>query len=262
MLQLEGGISEEKIEIIQSEQRRFDEAAEQILRVDALVDEGQIDSHTADLMKQEWESVLSYYPAFERVLQQYENVQTGGFFVYDTGYLYLFGKADNSFLICLLLLSICVVLAFHNSISMEYSRKSWYLLGSTLCGKETIIRKKIQLVSMCVTVMAVLPWIFRSIGIKKEFPMSELLTSVTNIPAYADFPIHMPIICFICGMIVVQVFTLMCVGFAMLAISAWRKNNIQALFFGMLLLIMPLVLKWMGFNFAGWFSVYPIYCGR
>lgn len=259
MLGLEGELSEEKIEIIQSEQTRFDEATEQIVRIDSLVDDGKIDSNTADLMKLEWEAVLSYYPAFERVLVQYENAQTGGIFIYDTGYLYLLGKADNSFLICLLLLSICMVIAFYNSISMEYSRKAWYLLGATHYGKKAIIRQKVVLVSICAAVMAVLPWLFRSIGIMRVFPMSELLISVTNIPVFVDFPIHMPLVCFIAGMVVVQMFAVICVGLAILAISAWRKNDIQVLFFGLLLLVMPLVLKLMGFDYAGWLSIYPIY---
>lgn len=261
MLRLEGELSEKKIEIIQAEQTRFDEATEQITRIDLLVDDGQIDSRTADLMKQEWESVLTYYPVFERVLEQYKNVQNGGIFIYDTGYLYLFGKADNSFLICLLLLSISMVLAFYNGISMEYSRKTWYLLGTTRCGKRAIIRQKVVLVSLCAAVMAVLPWIFRTSGIMRAFPMSGLLTSVTNIPAFAHYPIPMPLICFIIGMIVAQMLAVVCVGFATLAISAWRKNDIQALFFCLLLLVVPLVLKLMGFDFARWFSVYPIYIG-
>lgn len=259
MFQLEGELSEQKVEMIQTEQTRFDEAAEQIARIDSLVNEGQIDSRTADLMKQEWESILSYYPAFERVLQQYENAKNGGMFIYDTGYLYLFGKADNSFLICLLLLSSCMVLAFYNSISMEYSSKAWYLLGATYSGKKAIIIKKIQLVCICAAFMAVLPWIFRSIGIMRVFPMSELLVSANNIPAFAGILINMPIACFAGIMMVVQMFAIICVGLATLAISAWRKNDIQALFFSLLLLVVPVVLKLMGFDFMGWFSVCPIY---
>lgn len=261
MLRLEGELSEEKIEIIQSEQIRFDEATEQIARIDALVDDGQMDSRSADLMKQEWEAVLFYYPAFERVLAQYENVQNGGSFVYDTGYLYLLGKADNSFLICLLLLSICMVIAFYNGISIEWSRKAWYLLGATRCGKKAIIRQKAVLVAICAAVMAVLPWIFRTIGISSVFPMSGLLTSVTNIPALADFPLHIPLICFIMGMIATQMLSTVCIGLGVLGISAWRKNEMQALFFSLLLLVLPLVLKLMGFDFVGWLSTYPIYKG-
>ena len=261
MLSLEGELSEEKAAIIQSEQKRFDEATEQLERIDCMVDDGEIDSRTADLMKQEWEAVLSYYPAFERVLEQYENAQNGGRFIYDTGYLYLLGKADNSFLICLLLLSICMVLTFYNGISMEYSRSAWPLLGATRCGKKAIIRQKAVLVSLCAGVMTVLPWVFRTIGITRAFPMSEILTPVTNIPAFADLPIHVPLICFIAGMAVLQILAVICVGLATLAISAWRKNDMQALFFGLLIIVTPLVLKLMGFDFAGWFSVYPIYEG-
>ena len=164
-------------------------------------------------------------------------------------------------LICLLLLSICVVLAFYNGMSMEYSRKAWYLLGAIHNGKKAIIIKKIQLVSICAVFMAVLPWIFCSIGILRAFPMSELLASVKNIPAFAGFPINIPIACFVGITAAVQMFAVIGVGLAVLAISAGRKNDIQALFFSLLILVMPPVLKLMGFDFAGWLSVYPIYCG-
>lgn len=56
-----------------------------------------------------------------------------------------------------------------------------------------------------------------------------------------------------------QIFAVMMVSLVMVGISDWRKKDLQALFFGLLILVIPLVLKWMGFDFAGWISVYPIY---
>ena len=78
-----------------------------------------------------------------KVLQQYQRMyERGGDFIYDTGYLYLFGRMNNDYLIDLLLLSLCVVLAFSNAIVMEYHSDSWYLLSTTQKGKKKIIFKQ------------------------------------------------------------------------------------------------------------------------
>ena len=38
-----------------------------------------------------------------------------------------------------------------------------------------------------------------------------------------------------------------------------EKNYIQTMFFAILILVVPIVLKLLGFEFAGWGSVYPLY---
>ena len=56
-----------------------------------------------------------------------------------------------------------------------------------------------------------------------------------------------------------QMASLIAVVIVVLLISYWRKNYIQTVFFAILVLVVPLVLKLLGFEFAGWFSVYPLY---
>lgn len=260
MFQLEGELDENKESIILSEQTRFNEAFSKIEKIETMVENGEIDSTTAEMVKLEWESVLSFYPSFQRVEQQYERVcRDGGEFIYDTGYLYLFGTMDDSFLIGLLLLSICMVLAFYNGISMEYSRKSWFLLRSTKSGYGKIIMRKSGVCLVCGGIMAIVPWIFRSICISSTFPMSGLQNPIQSISVFEHFGIKMSILSFVVIVIISQMFAVMVTGLLILGISAWRKNDIQALFFGLLLMVIPLVFKIMGFDAAGWFSVYPIY---
>lgn len=260
MLQLEGEFTKQKEQLILSERDRFEEATRQIEQIDTMVHNGEIDDLTADAMKEKWEAVLSFYPSFERIETQYTRVkQGGGEFVYDTGYLYLFGKQDNSFLICALLLSACMVLSFHNSISMEHSKKSWFLLGTTACGRRKIIVRKLWVCLMCAALLSVVPWIFRSICISEVFPMSGLLNPIQSIPAFEHISITMPILCFTILAVLSQMVSVMIAALIVFAISGWRKNDMQSLFFGLLILVIPMVLKLMGFDFAGWFSIYPLY---
>lgn len=208
----------------------------------------------------QWEAVLSFYPSFERIALQYDRVkQDGGEFIYDTGYLYLMGKQDNSLLVCALLLSACMVLSFHNSISMEYSKNSWFLLGTTALGRRKIIVRKIWICLICAAIVSVVPWIFRSIAISNAFPMNSVIIPVQSIPAFENLPFCMPVIIFVTLAALLQMLLIMGITLATIIISGWKKNDMQSLFFGLLILVIPLVLKLMGFDFAGWVSIYPLY---
>lgn len=260
MLQLEGVLNKQKENRILSEQARFEEANTKIAQIDEMAENGELDRQTADTMKLEWESVLSFYPSFQRIEKQYNRIkQSGGTFVYDTGYLYLFGNQNNSFLIEVLFLSLCMVFAFHNGISMEYTKKSWFLIRTTKCGCKKIIERKIIVCLIGASVMTVLTWIFRSIHISETFPMNGLFYSIQSIPAFQNFGINIPILCFIGFVLLSQMIAVMLIVLIVLGISFWRKNDMQALFFSLLILAVPLILKLMGFDFAGWFSIYPFY---
>ena len=260
MLQLEGEFTEQKEQLILAEQGRFDEAIRKISQIDAMVSNGEIDHLTADSMKTQWESVLLFYPSFERIALQYDRVkQYGGEFIYDTGYLYLLGEQDNSLLICALLLSACMVLSFHNSISVEHSKNSWFLLGTTAAGRKKIIVRKVLVCLFCAAMMSVVPWIFRSIAISKAFPMNSLTVPIQSIPAFENIQICMSVIVFVVLAVILQMLLIMGVALATTVISGWRKNDMQSLFFGILILVIPLVLKLMGFDLVGWISIYPLY---
>ena len=260
MLQLEGKFTEQKEQLILAEQCRFEEATRKINQIDTMVSNGEIDNQTADSMKIQWESMLSFYPSFERIALQYDRVkQNGGEFIYDTGYLYLFGKQDNSLLVCALLLSACMVLSFYNSISMEYSKNSWFLLGTTALGRRKIIVRKVWVCLFCAAIMSVVPWIFRSIAISKVFPMNSMTIPIQSIPAFENIQFRMSVIIFATLAALLQMLLIMNVALATIIISGWRKNDMQSMFFGLLILVIPLVLKLMGFDFADCFSIYPLY---
>lgn len=260
MLQMEGTFDAKKEKIVLSERTRFEEAQAQIDRIDGMVAAGSLDVVRADAMKMKWEAVLSLYPAFERVETQYARIkETGGEFIYDTGLLYLSGRQDNSMSVCLLLQSVCMVLAFYNSISMEYRRKSWHLLGTTACGHRRIVSCKAVVCMAGAAFLAIVPWIFRSICILRIYPVNHWMNPVQDIPAFGNISIHMPVAGFLVLAVLAQMLSVMFIATIVLVLSAWRKNNVQALFFSLLIVVMPLVLKLLGFSFTGWLTVYPFY---
>ncbi len=248
MLQLEGKLTAKKEALLQAEQARFEEASQKLDELDLLAENGQLDNATADSMKTEWEAILSFFPAFERIQTQYEHIQKkGGSFVYDTGYLYLFGKQDNSLLLQFLLLSLAMVLAFFSSISMEYRQNSWFLIGATAQGRKKILQKKVQVSLLCAGLLTTLSWCSHLIGIRNTFPLNHISASIQNLPAFASFGIALPIWVFALLALLFQILALFLVTLCVLALSAWRKQEIQALILSLLLIIFPIVLYWLGF---------------
>ena len=260
MKSLEGTLNEEKEALIASEQARFDEASAQIKKIDRMTADGAISESTGESMKLPWESEMSFYPAFQRVLAQYEKIlENGGIFVYDTGYLYLLGSIDDSLLTDLLLLVLCICFSFSNVMALEDSRGMWKLLSATRCGRRKVLRSKYLVCSFVCIGITLFPWIFRWISISKVYPMAELLAGIQNIPQYSHFALNMPILLFLFLAALIQAGTVLLITFLVLLLSRWRKNAFQALFLALLLFAVPLILSEMGLPVIKWFSIWPLY---
>ena len=260
MKSLEGTLNEEKEALIASEQARFDEASGQIEKIDRMTADGTISENTGESMKLPWESEMAFYPAFQRVLVQYEKIlENGGVFVYDTGYLYLLGSIDDSFLTDLLLLVLCICFSFSNVMALEDSRGMWALLSATRCGRRKVLRSKYLVCSFMCIGITLFPWIFRWISISKVYPMGELQAGIQNIPQYSHFFLNMPILLFLFLAALIQAGTVLLITFLVLLLSRWRKNAFQALFLALLLFAVPLILSEMGLPVIKWFSIWPLY---
>ena len=228
MMELEGKLTEEKEALILSEQERYTQAFSEIDRMDHLVANGEVS-------------------------------ESGEDFIYDTGYLYVFGKMNNDYLIDLLLLYLCIVLAFSNVMVMEYQNGSWFLLCITEKGKKQIIFMKSFVCVIAVMMLSIIPIVCRCIDVSETYPLHGLNFKITDLPCYKDLPLSVPIWIFAILVLLSQMLSLIMVFFVVLLISHWRKNYIQTIFFAVLILVVPLILKLLGFSFAGWFTVYPIY---
>lgn len=260
MLQLEGKQTAEKISLIETERARYEEAFKQIEKIDEMISNGEIDENVGDTMKSQWYSVTAFYPAFQRVEQQHDLVsKNNGNYIYDTGYLYLFGAMGNDFVLDLLLLSIGLIFAFSSTISMEHQNGSLYLLCATKKGKLKIIISKILVCFISASIFAIVPFICRFVSISKIFPMHGFSFAVNNIPCFQELPFHISVGGFVLLFLLSQVLSALIITAAVIFVSMWRKNYIQTLFFSILIFAVPLVLAILGFDFAKLLSVYPIY---
>lgn len=260
MLSLEGKLTAEKEARLKAEQSRYDKAFAEIERIDQMTADGKISEDAGDSMKERWYGELAFYPWFQKVQSQYDRIRSdGGVFLYDTGYLYLFGRMDDSFLTDLLLIALCVSFAFSNVMAMEDSKGLWDLLSCTRLGKKTIIRCKWSICALSCTGITLLSWMFRFLTISEVYPMDQFLACIRDIPQYQSFPVDLPLLVFLLLALLGQVIAVLLVCASVLLISGWRKNYFQALFLTMLLLAAPLALAEMGLDIMKWFSVWPLY---
>ena len=260
MLSLEGELTEEKEAGIKAEQSRYDEAFAQMERIDQMVADGRISENAGDSMKEPWYSEVAFYPWFQRIQTQYERILSdGGVFIYDTGYLYLFGQMDDDFLINLLLISLCFSFAFANVMAMEDGKGLWGLLSATKLGRKRILVQKWMVCSVVSVGVTLLPWLFRGISISSVYPMGEIWAGIQSIPQYREFPVNLPILWFLMLTVLSQLISTQLICAVVLLLSKWRKNYFQTLFLALLLLAAPLVLAQMVISIMRWFSVWPLY---
>ncbi len=255
---VEGKITPESEQKILKEKERYEYAFEQIRIIESKINSGEIDRMVGEDLKAAFQSQTMFYPYFQRVMQQYEHAKEyGGELIYDTGYRYLFGKRDDSFLVDFLLLSMCAVFAFAGVMPMEDRYRSWDLLSATAKGKRKIITSKALVCAVCVTMITALPWVFRITAISRTYPMRMFGGSAGSLPMYYGSVGGIPIWAFTALMIVLQIVVVAIVAAAVMLISFKLKNN--ALFAGLAVFAVPLVLSVMGLDFAKWFSLYPLY---
>lgn len=260
MRKLEGELTEEKEKLVLSEQKRYQDAFQKLDEIDEMVNAQQLSKNVADNLKYQANMTISFYPAFQRVETQYKHIKEhGGAFVYDTGYLYLFGVWEDIFAIHFLILSIGIILTISGAISMEYQADSLYLISATKEGKRKIFVHKFIICTSMATILTLVPIICRVISIACVYPMSSIGAAIQNISYYSKFLFPLSIGGFILLFVFSQIVTSILIVVITLVLSIWRKSQTQTIFFALLFLVVPMILKLLGFEIAKWFSLYPLY---
>ena len=259
MLSLEGELTEEKEELIASEKARFGEAFEEIRQINAAVASGEISEDVGDAMKANWQAVTAFYPAFERVLDQYELVKNGGAFLYDTGWLYLMGALGAPELSGFLLLTMGLILALSGAGAMEFSSGAWSVLNATKTGGRGVLRRKLAVCALAGAIFAAAPFLFRAISTARAFPIHGHFTPARMIPLYRGLPAFVPAGVLGAAKLTLQMLCGAVMALVVALLSFWRRSHVQTIFLAFLLLAAPCVLSALGLKAAQSFSLYPVY---
>ncbi len=262
MMDLAGELTPEKTSLIEEENDRYETAFKKINQIDEMISQGKISQQEGENMKSPYYSETAFYPAFQKVLDQYDYVkETGGHFVYDTGYLLLLGLTDNNRLQDFVLLTACIIFAFSAVFAMEYREKSWYLLGSTVRGRKKIYQSKILLCMGAILPVFFLGWLCQVVQVVQSCPLGQMTASSMALRQCREIGLDLPVAALVLLTVLLQLLALICMVLVTLVLSEYLKNHLQALFASVLLLIVPAVLYGMGLSFAKWASLLPLFDG-
>ena len=260
MMKLEGELTTEKETVLFDEKERYDNAFAQLDQISMMEAEGKITARQADEKRDVWNSVLIFYPSFQRAWRQYERIQdSGGVFIYDTGYLYLFGILGKGFLMELFLFSIGILLMFGNVVPMEYQNKTNLLICPSEMGMKKVIWRKAWLCVLTGICLPVCIWSFHWWHLRKDFSFHYVGSSIHGIYQYQSLPVNVPIWLFALAAVGVQILVCSFLALAVLFLSCWRKNFMQTILMGAVVFVVPLALYMQGFEFMGYLTVYPLY---
>ncbi len=260
MLKLEGKLTPDKQEMIAVENQRYRKAFQKIEKIDEMVASGKLTEDAGEMMKEPYYSEVAFYPQFQRILKQYDFVKkTNGKFIYDTGYLYLSGVLDTGLLSDFMLITVGIILAFSHVMTMEHQRKAWHLIAATKKGKKSVIVRKLSVCFFCAFLLALTTWIARIISIQKDYPLHGLWTSLQSIPYYMESHLNIPVICWVFLLFLSEITAVLLVTLAVFLLSRLMKSQLQVIFTAVLVLLVPLIIRAMGFDFANRCSLFVLY---
>lgn len=241
MQQLEGNLTEEKETMIQEEQKRYEKAFAELDRIDEMINSGEISREAGESMKMPYYNEVAYYSTFCRVEKQYNHVrETQGQFIYDTGYEYLLGYRDNHFHVLILLLVMGLLFAFSNVYTMERQKETWGILSATEKGRKKISRCKMLVCVVWTIGFSMVNLLSYVYSILKVYPLSMLSSGMNHLPVYYEMTLSVPIWMWLGMLVVLQAVGLSAVTCLILWFSGRVRTQLQALFLGACILLLPL----------------------
>lgn len=260
MMNLEGEMTEEKEKLVLSEEKRYTEAFLQLERINETAGSTGMSSGAKEALKADANMTVYFYPAFCRIWNQYQYIkENGGSFVYDTGYTYWFGAAEKVFAVDFLILSFGIIIAVSGCISIEYKTGMYFLLCASKAGKRRLFVQKFIICAAAASLLTLVPVLCRFINIASVYPMHKFNAAVQNIACLSDFALPVSIGVFVLLFVFSQIAAAVLITLVTFAISFWRKNQAQTVFFALLILTVPIILNQLGFEIAKYFSLYPLY---
>ena len=126
-------------------------------------------------------------------------------------------------------------------------------------GKKSVIVRKLSVCFFGAFLLALTTWIARVISIQKDYPLHGLWTSLQSIPYYMESHLNIPVICWVFLLFLSEITAVLLVTLAVFLLSRLMKSQLQVIFTAVLVLLVPLIIRAMGFDFADRCSLFVLY---
>ncbi len=240
---LEGEITQETLDFIETETKRFDEIN---TRIEELSQQGF--SSELNQLYREVAPEMGFIPFSERV-SQIKDIDGAQVF-YDTGYkraLGIYGFDDDmkyalaSVFLCAFLIS--PLIANDNRYRMSF------VINSTASGRQKYIRRNIFITCIYGAFSALLWIIPYAFSISSYYKHDGLSASIYSITDFMDFPINIKVWQYLLIVSLLRIISVILSSIIMLFISSRCKNSSSALLINLAVFALPIVIYIFGAEF-------------
>ncbi|MCL2634762.1 MAG: hypothetical protein FWD34_09655 [Oscillospiraceae bacterium] len=260
---LQGPVTREKHDYLTSEKAKLDEAQNELHRLNMEYMMGEIDPYLFFEERRPYDSIVNSMWGFNEIYERYQYIRNtdNAQFVYDTGYVWMFGMnnpdaglTSGIWLCAIIILSLCGLF------SMEYKTGMYKILNASPHGHGDTVKLKLMLSAGLVVIAFIIASLPELIYIGRYFGYSGMGAPLASIPpAYlGGFPAFMgifPIWTYVLFMLFMRLIATAGVAVIVLALSLKLKNNAYAALVGAGVLLAPLFMYRLGLDMIRPFSV-------
>ncbi len=257
MNQLEGEVTQEKIELLKTERARFEEVQLELDKLSMQTDSNDIQ---VQQKRESLERELYKQTVFERVWNQYEEIKnTDGWFVYETGYNELFDihkiRNGKEMLIISLLLIICCYGIF----TMEYTNGINQLIKTTPLGRGYTYKAKTTIAIVLMLLIVVIGMLPAIINISNVYGLSYLNAPICSLKDFSHMPSFISIGGFIGVLYLLKLIACTAVVMLIIFISLKTRHSIYTLLICTLIIAFPAILNVMGITWFSYLGFTPLF---
>lgn len=241
---LEGEITQETLDFIESESARF---AEINARIEELSQAGVFSSEMSQLQK-DITPQIGFIPFSERV-SQIKDIDGAQIF-YDTGYKRALGMAgyDDDMKYSLAAVLLCIFLV-SPLIANDNRHKMSFVINATASGKRSYIRRNILTACMYGMLSALLWIVPYAVTLSLYYKHSGLGASLRSITDFIDFPLNITVWQYLLLVSLLRILFTALSALVMLGISSQCRNASSAVLVNFAVFALPIIIYLLGAEF-------------
>lgn len=257
--QIEGAVTEEKLEYMRAERQRLDALHAEYLSYEEQLERNEINE---DFFEQKTSFILpelNKIPGFEMAEEYVEYIRglqcKNKGIVYYGGWWYLAGSGNfNQDIRNGILLIIGVILALSAVFAQEYQYRMHTLVF--MCRERNrSVFCRMGIMAIVVTLIFALVYVPEWLWVYREYGLNGSTWDVHSIPFLGKFPIECTVAGYFLIVCIVRYFTALLMGAGIIFLGALLKNTNLTIIVSAILFSLPLILHMMGMHFVDSFSL-------
>ncbi|MEG0468791.1 MAG: ABC transporter permease subunit [Longicatena sp.] len=256
---LEGPYTKEKENFLEKEHQRFESLHQQLEIIQKRYEKGLLDKIKMERMRSSIESQLSSEPTFQEVLEYAEYVKANPSreFVMEFTHVQLL-QSRTYLLNPAILLLIVLTFVLSNLFTFDYQHDVQSLLACTSNGKKRLFKIKIKEIFLTVCVFYVIAYFPSILEVMKAYGISSWTASITSIPSFVNAPASIAIWHMYVLTHALRILAFFCYGCILSYFAVKGKQQLLAIFLGLLLFFIPLLLNYFDLPIVNMISLYPM----